>query len=322
MRHIVLWIMLCLIPVLSPAEEAAFLAGVLRSDGIIVPIAAFDGSRWETPWPEAGAVPDTAFASLDSLPREWYAPLAEVPREWYVRTESGGFRAAAVDRPVGIAAGDQTAVGLRTGLAGRPDRPAETRSAPFGTSPRRSGSTSRPTGFVVSRNIETRAALPVGNGSSEWSTLVSAIRRAFDEAEEKRGHPLPAESRVREELRVLALFRAGTAPDGSSVYSFEAARDYVTAGLLPVTSPAGCSRLRGWIRRDRTGAPSFMEREFVLERFAAPLEPAILPLGTINTGAKTFLLARESNSGNDAYVVFEIERRGIRGVASAYTGGR
>jgi hypothetical protein len=310
---------LCLSPTL-PAEENAFLAGMLRSDGIIIPFACHDGSRWETPWPEADAAIDTSLHALNALPKAWFAPLAAVPREWYIRTSNGGFRAVEAIRAVTVQSRCSTVIGLESSfISGKTGIPAAPQP---GAIPNRQADPGvSKGGIALSRNIQTRSVVSVGKESAEWRTLFAAIRNEFAQAEEKRGHPLPKETREREELVILSLHRGVPEPDGSVVCRFEAARNYVASALLPGTSPAGCARFSGWIRLDRTGSPSFIAKEFSLDRFVAPLEPVFLPVGIISLGGNSFWVAEERNRGSESYFILEVGRTEVRTVARAFGGG-
>ncbi|MHB9028998.1 MAG: hypothetical protein ACYC9O_09530 [Candidatus Latescibacterota bacterium] len=320
MRNLLVLMVILMFSPALPAEETAFLAGVLRSDGVIVPFACYDGFRWDTPWPEADAAADTSLHDLNALPKAWFAPLSAVPREWFVRTASGGFRAVEAVRAVTVQSRCSSVMGLESSyFAGNTARPADRQPGAVPTRQTDPGVSKG--GVALSRNIQTRTVASVGKESAEWRTLFAAIRNEFAKAEEKRGHPLPKETREREELVMLSLHRGVPEPDGSVVCRFEAARNYVASALLPGTSPAGCARFSGWIRLDRTGSPSFLEEEFTLERFAAPLEPALIPLGIISIGGKSFWVAEERIRGGESYCILEAGRTGLNTVARAFGGG-
>ncbi len=294
-----------------PADTTALLVGVLRSDGVIIPFAAHDGSRWDTPWPAADTPADTTMKTLGALPKKWYAPLSAVPREWYVRTRTGNFHAARVDRPVVVKSRCSELWGLAADPVKNPERiPREPNS----------GITAKE-GIALSRNVQVRAAVMVGKESGEWRSLQTAIREAFVAAEDKKGHPLSREAREREELTIPVLYRGAEESDGSSICYFEAVRNYVTAGLLPGTSPAGASILRGWLRRDRTGVLTFIRHDFSSGRFTAPREPALIPLGILNLGGKTLWVVQEQEQGSESYRILEMGRSEVRVIAEMFGGG-
>jgi hypothetical protein len=225
-----------------------------------------------------------------------------------------------ITRAIAVQSLCSTIIGLESGyLSGKNDSPVIPR--PGAVSTRQTDPGVSKVGIALSRNMQTRSVASVGKESAEWRALFAAIRDEFAKDEEKRGHPLPRETREREELVMLSLHRGIPEPDGSVVCRFEAARNYVASGLLPGTSPAGCARFSGWIRLDRTGSPGFIEKEFSLDRFVAPLVPLLNPLGIITMGGISFWVAEERIRGSESYFILEVGRSGVRTVARALGGG-
>jgi hypothetical protein len=311
MKYFFLILFLFSTPPVFSADTSALLIGVVRSDGVIIPFASYDGSRWDTPWPAADTPVDTTLKTLDALPKKWYAPLVAAPREWYVRTRTGGFHAARVDRPVVV----KSRCSELWGLAADPVKGSEDASREP-----QSGAVSKD-GIALSRNIQIQPVAAVGKDSEEWRGLQSVIRAAFSAAENKKGHPLSPEVREREEFTLPVLFRGTEEADGSIIYYFEAGRNYVTAGLLPGTSPAGASFLRGWLRRDRAGALSFIQQNFTSERFSAPREPALVPLGILNPGGNALWVVQAQEQGSESYRILELGRTEVRVIAEMFGGG-
>ncbi len=320
MNHIFFAIILYLFSPAIEAEERAMLIGVARSDGVIIPFACFDGSRWDNPWPEAGATADTSIHALDAIPKAWYDPLAAIPREWFIRTISESFRAVEVKRAVSAQSRRSSITGLESGFISKNTVRSWEPQPGSPSIPQTNRGISKE-GIALSRNSQTYAIAAVEKESAEWRAMFAVIREEFSKAEEKRGHPLQKEVREGEELVMLSLYKGVREPDGSTVCRFEAARNYVASALLPGSSPAGCSRLSGWIRLDRTGRPSLIQKEFVLERFSAPLEQALFPLGMLAIGGINFWVVEERLHGDEYYKILEINRSGVRTVVRAYGGG-
>src|SRR5947207_6977255 len=53
------------------ADSAPFFLSVLRRDGIVIPIAAFDGKSWTMSWPEVVERADMP-SDLGAVPRNWW----------------------------------------------------------------------------------------------------------------------------------------------------------------------------------------------------------------------------------------------------------
>jgi hypothetical protein len=81
---------------LAAQAPAPLAVGILFTDGILLPFAAFDGRAWTAWWPEPDssghpvALPSPP--ALDRLPRAWLGTLPRVPRVWYARQASGALR--------------------------------------------------------------------------------------------------------------------------------------------------------------------------------------------------------------------------------------
>src|SRR4030081_3035949 len=59
------------VPLAGAADPKAFLLGVLRRDGIVSPIAVFDGKYWTSPWPASLRYKEVPM-TLDAVPGKWW----------------------------------------------------------------------------------------------------------------------------------------------------------------------------------------------------------------------------------------------------------
>jgi hypothetical protein len=76
----------------SAQSASTFLAAV-RGDGLLVPIAAFDGTGWWNKWPwgaESAEVRQLPIpVGLDEIPADWLPPGLTLPRNWTLQRFSG-----------------------------------------------------------------------------------------------------------------------------------------------------------------------------------------------------------------------------------------
>jgi len=81
---------------LAAQAPAPLVVGILFTDGILLPFAAFDGRAWTAWWPEPGSgnqpVVLPSPPTLDRVPRAWLGGLSRVPRVWYARQANGAQR--------------------------------------------------------------------------------------------------------------------------------------------------------------------------------------------------------------------------------------
>src|SRR5689334_2964035 len=64
------------------AEDQRFTLGVMRGDGVMLPFAAYNGSRWSTPWPSGigAGVTQELPANLEAVPDDWWG--SRIPAHW------------------------------------------------------------------------------------------------------------------------------------------------------------------------------------------------------------------------------------------------
>ena len=68
----------------------------MRRDGLLVPFAAYKGSRWTAPWPVRARnleIPIT----MEAIPEGWWG--GEVPDGWQLYLPGGATRPIALTRP-------------------------------------------------------------------------------------------------------------------------------------------------------------------------------------------------------------------------------
>ena len=69
------------------AQGQRFTVAIVRSEGALVPFAAYDAGRWERAWPEPDEATD--INAVDSVPSAWRRRGARVPDVWRVWPSSG-----------------------------------------------------------------------------------------------------------------------------------------------------------------------------------------------------------------------------------------
>ena len=85
-RTAVLLVLVALLVATVGAQPRRFAVAIVRTDGRLVPFAAWNGAAWERAWPEIFAVPITTTA----LDEAWSRHGQGVPRLWRVWPAAGG----------------------------------------------------------------------------------------------------------------------------------------------------------------------------------------------------------------------------------------
>jgi hypothetical protein len=103
------------LPIIGRQPEQAFLA-VVRHDGSMIPIAAYDGQQWWDRWPSAshgGDLPSLP-SSLSSIPSDWLPPGMRLPVEWRLQAPDGRQLRIIAQRPVRLSLEQEAAIGVQS----------------------------------------------------------------------------------------------------------------------------------------------------------------------------------------------------------------
>jgi len=124
LRHVRAAVVLCGILVMGAglaAQQSVFL-GVVREDGLMIPIAIHDGREWWNAWPFSHESDQTVVtlpvpASLAQVPTPWLPPGVRLPTAWTMYPRRGRprpLRLGSLARPEGFSL--MAFIGIRTSL--------------------------------------------------------------------------------------------------------------------------------------------------------------------------------------------------------------
>ncbi len=236
----------------TPGGAPVFV-GILRLDGLLVPVAINDGREWWDRWPFSDEL-DEAVArlsvpeSLSAIPAEWLPPAVKLPVQWTVQLSSGLPRS----------------IRLR-----RPERPANSFSA---------STIAIRTDFVSKVEVEQNGHLEAGvavagpatlgrieeMSAAEFRPLAAALVSTFNRAEDaeiagrfasdwkNRSYTFPATERERAATPYASVHwqRAGRDQDGRTFYNFSGMKSY---GIRPYPECDATVLFRAIIAKDTAG---------------------------------------------------------------------
>jgi hypothetical protein len=291
---------------LSAADQpGAFGIGVLRRDGAVIPIAAYDGKRWSRPWPEP-RLDLTIPITLSGVPKKWWGPTPAL-EQWQVTTAAGP-RALRVTQPDWVDLFCVRQIGLRTDY--RPDQmPPPPTVQPYPKD-----------GLAVSPTQAVERVEIVSPGALEVQSLAPVLLESFNRAERKvegqSGHPIARRAREGVAPTIEAVYALGTTP---RVYYVEAGRLYRRLGQ----SLEDCEAFAfgtGWFVRDAAGVRSLTMAVDLLgcDRVGASY---MLPLGAMRLADRLFWIAQFSGWDHERYVIVEMKPKGVELVANVWGGG-
>jgi hypothetical protein len=287
--------------VVSTEPRDAFHVGVMRRDGALVPLAAFDGKRWRAEWPPPArdlSVP----IKLTDIPKGWWETTPP-GTDWQLWT-SAGPSAVHLTQPTWVDAHCARQVALQTDYKSPEPLPSP-KEQPYPKD-----------GLAV---WPPHAVEPIQIATPSLDTIPSAdLRTQFNEAEREIdrnfGHPLAR--RVREPIDpvIEAFYAFGDAP---RAYYIESSRLYRTLG------DDGCTAIgfgTGWFVKEGEKIRWLDMAVDLLDcnKYGASY---MLPLGAIRSGERTFWIVQYAGWDHERYVVVEVKSKRVEAVVNTWAGG-
>ncbi len=283
-----------------PKSGVTFTLGVLRRDGIVIPFAAWNGSRWENRWPAPDRRVDIPI-SVAGSPKGWWLNDRPVGY-WTAWPLRGDSQVVYVKNPINLTAECQPQVGLQTDYTSV-EAPALARMQPFPKD-----------GLATAGDILVESVTILDAKSAEWSKVSADVAARINAAETKllaTGRTTPPFSeaeRAKRPFTLEVLFRsAGPRLDTTLLY-FEGIKRYGrTAEALRqyVITPEPITYAVGWILLDPQAPPSISE----LITFSDTRREGLLytmGLGSFRVGGKLYWAVQRSGWGFERFDIVEI----------------
>ncbi|HEY2906183.1 MAG TPA: hypothetical protein VGJ29_09805 [Vicinamibacterales bacterium] len=274
------------------ADPRAFTVGVLRRDGVVIPIAAFDGKRWEAVWPDPQSDPEVPI-DLRNVPKKWWGPAGPFDA-WQALTAAPAPVTLHVRQPDLVPAHCLRQVGLRTDY-----RPAEP-PPPFDERPYPKD------GIAVAPPRQVDRIEILGARSPEWTEFLPLVDQGFNKIENGLGGP--DESSIKRELRkatkptIEAIYAYGSDP---RVYVVEAAREYWSEPKINECLAVAFGHV--WLVREH-GVVKPLKSTVDVQGCDRPNARYMLPFGVIEAGGHLFWIAQFAGWDVESYEVIEIGR--------------
>ena len=299
----------------APAADRGVL-GVMRRDGLLIPFAAYKGSRWAAPWP-ATARNLPLPVNLSSIPPAWWGGSA--PDSWRLHLAAGTARPLAVNAPRVYRTFCDTRLGLLTDY--RSDEPVPMPPpAPYPKD-----------GLATSPGLELLPIESVDRASPEAARLAGTLMPEFDKAEEKTvtlirnmqgwTHPEKREARRARPVTIEAWYRAPLDEPGWTASYVEAVRSYP-----PGPKDEGCGLetiFTGWMLENaatpRRAHVQLTARVTYCDRRGATY---VLPFGRFRVRDQLYWAYQLSGFEHEWYVVARVSPSRVALVVEAYGGGR
>ncbi len=302
-------------------DRTPFALAILRRDGILVPFAVSEGNKWSSPWPIPKFKLEAPIAFSD-IPRDWWGRVA--PAETWTAWPIGSDpRAVHVIGPVVFSAHCLSNIGLRTDYkSAEPLAPADQEHQPKD-------------GVATTGSATIGAVEILSESAPEWKTALPLVEDAIRKAETKaadtdwwdRMYGWRAQ-RDKTPLKLEVLCRSKGPTSGSTVYYFEAAREFgpPPRGSIIAMGPEQGRPVPG--ARAFSGLHIFSQGFFVVSGKTAVRDSVVstftntdrddvdygLPLGTITIGNRVNWIMHWSGRGRERYTILEIDDKAFRRV--------
>jgi hypothetical protein len=288
------------------APDRGFTLAVLRTDGIMLPFAAYDGSRWSTPWPTAvGNAPDAISEippNLDAVPAKWWG--RQRPAEW--RLWPGGGDAAIPVRliaPAVLPVGRVGRLGIRTDYRVNFNPLIPTVEFPY---PKE--------GLVVGGDARVTAVATVSRQIPAWGEMAARLRPDIDAVEESAiralranarwTHPYDKGARGRLRPELEAWYSSRLAEEGHVASYIEAVKKYP-----PTPADEGCGLetfVRGWVQQATGETRLKTALKAVITYCDREKVSYMLPFGQMRIDDRTHWIYQMSGQDHEWYAVAEL----------------
>jgi hypothetical protein len=292
------------------ADDQAFTLGVLRTDGVVLPFATYDGRKWSSSWPwdiKAQELP----INLDSIPGKWWGRAA---RPQALSLWSGGERLGEVtlERPAIVPVLCDTRIGIRTSTRADVVLPS-----PFEPVPKQ--------GLAISGTQQIGDIARISRLSDDWKRTGEDLAAAVDEAETVAArrftdwrHPIGRADRRKAPVVLEALYRLPMDEPGWGSASYvEAVKEYPPG---PQDEECGLvTSVSGWIRYPPKGAPKYdvAARITYCDRRGVTY---MLPLGSLTIAGRIYWVFQTSGWTGEWYSVARASSKGVDYMVDYFAG--
>ena len=293
------------------AERQKFTLAALRSDGVIIPFASFDGKSWNLHWPDSDAREPLPI-SLADVPKKWWGPQGpDVP--WTARLPGGVTRPLTLGKPVHAKVFCSGHPAIATDYRGGPINPREPTVAKDG--------------LAIAGDVKVEEVVNISVHSPEAKRVIGLITDEFNKQEKiatdnfmNWTHPYWADERKTYPVELEAFYRSSeSTPKGTWKTTYvEAIRRFPTR---PVDRGCGLITFaRGWLTEQDGKKPVFDIGARVT--YCDRAEVAFMqPFGRLHLDNEAYWVYQVSSWRDEFYAVSRVRPEGVKAMVVIAGGG-
>ena len=302
-----------------------FRLALLRSDGILVPIANYVNGNWNNPWVKIEDLEKTRLNQLERLediPKSWLGAIQSLEHRWYLIDSAGRFGHINLIKPVLFESHCESSWGILTDYPPKKNEYAHTPKVAIALDTKQQV-------FVAVNKSETKT-----KNLKFYSLIEHAFQKLEDEEIEKAlqdpfkrgfllltGHPTNKEERKTIRVSITAFYQIHLSSRSEKIYYVEASKSYQKPKSDSDYLCEGISFLRSYIVEDAKGLLSIMGNNLDITDCDMKESFRCIPLGVIEIGEKYYLVTENNYYESEDYNIYQIEGRTLRKILEIYGGG-
>jgi hypothetical protein len=304
----------------SSVEKSAAWVGILREDGIIIPVSVFQSGKWKTSWPEAAigghftndsGQPLPKTLPLDKIPAKWLSSGGKIPKNWRLLRAGSGQHKLTAEKAVEFQSHCSGAWGLKTSFVGK------TRT-PEGVEPKIKE------GLVTSGIAKGWASEIVDPNSSDSKSLLKLLREKFNLAEQEAiskatkplytGHPTLKNERVHKPFKAKKIFGMKTGRAKQVIYFIPIVRQYENPDCYAE------SLYNVWVLRNDQNY-KIVAADMILTNCDGNEGNWIYPVGIVSIEGRVYVVSWELGYEWENYTIRMLEKDALKTVLFVHGGG-
>ena len=306
-KLIILTIILMQISVAVAANEVnvPFWIGIVRTDGVLIPIGTYDNDKWVKTWPESTIDDQPEIdklikatdgkMKLEDIPASWLGAINKIPTQVYLWSEGARPKTISVLDSEFYHSHCSGGWALKTDLPSKVERGAPTPKI----------------GIATNLNANVNPFEKIKSNSKIAAPLIRAIKTKFEE-KEKAGRKGPIE--------LLRIYKARNEIDGRSLYFIKAHRKYPKPKGTPDSDCYDVNILNSWVlfQDDKT---SFLSAEFIITDCDGKEVNEIVPDAVITIKGRRYTVSENYGYEWESYRIHEMLDGGMKEVLRVDGGG-